>query len=193
MLTISTEKEKNNTLYHKVSSYLKQRENKKIFIVNRIDKETSGIVVFAKDIKTKDMFQNNWDRLVINKKYIAIVNGITDEKGIIKSYLNENKEHFVYSSKDGKLAITRYKRLKFSNKYSMLEINIETGRKHWIIVHIININHTVVCDEKYGNKDKIINRLALHAYELEFIHPITKKNIKITSNMPSLFNKIFDV
>lgn len=193
LLTVSTDKEKNNTLYHKVSSYLKQRENKKVFIVNRIDKDTSGIVVFAKDMKTKTIFQNNWDRLVKNKIYLAIVLGVTDEKGIIKSRLTENKEHYVYSSNTGKLAITKYERLKNNNRYSLLKVFIETGRKNQIRVHMKDINHPIIGDEKYGVKDKKIKRLALHSYGIEFIHPITKDNIKVISKIPTLFNNIFNV
>ena len=163
-------------MYHKVSSNLKQRENKKVFIGNRIDKDTSGIVVFAKDMKTKTIFQNNWDRLVKNKIYLAIVLGVTDEKGVIKSRLTENKEHYVYSSNTGKLAITKYERLKNNNRYSLLKVFIETGRKNQIRVHMKDINHPIIGDEKYGVKDKKINRLALHSYGIEFIHPITKDN-----------------
>lgn len=192
LLTISTEKEKINTLYHKISNYLK-KENKKAFIVNRIDKDTSGIVVFAKDINTKNTFQDNWDNFVKRKIYLAIVNGITDESGIVKSYLRENKEYYVYSSKDGKLAITEYERIKYNNKYSLLKINIKTGRKNQIRVHMKDINHPVVGDIKYGYKDNKIKRLALHASELEFIHPIINKDIKITTEMPSLFSDTFNV
>lgn len=193
LLTVSTEKEKDNTLYHKVSEYLKNKENCKIFIVNRIDKETSGIVVFAKDMKTKKTFQDNWDNLVKNKEYIALVNGITNESGTIKSYLNENKEHMVYSSNVGKLAITKYKRIKNNDKYSLLSVNIITGRKNQIRVHMKDINHTVVGDTKYGFKDKKINRLMLHSYKLEFIHPVNKKDVIVTSEIPPLFNNIFNV
>lgn len=189
LLTISTEKEKNRTLYHYVSSYVKERnKSNKIFIVNRLDKDTSGIVLFTKDENTKKLLQNNWDDLVSIRKYIAIVHGITDESGVIKSYLNENSEYMVYSTSDkkGKLAITEYKKIKSNNKYSMLEINLKTGRKNQIRVHMKDINHPVLGDSKYGTRDKG-KRLFLHSTCLEFKNPINEKVIKIISRLPKEF------
>lgn len=190
LLTISTTKEKSRTLYHYVSSYVKEKnKSNKVFIVNRLDKDTSGIVLFAKDSNTKNLLQDNWNDLVHVRKYIAIVHGITDESGTIKSYLNENSEYFVYSTSDkkGKFAITEYKKIYGNSKYSMLEVNLKTGRKNQIRVHMKDINHPVVGDNKYGISDKA-KRLFLHSSYLEFVNPINKKVIKINSRLPKEFD-----
>lgn len=191
LLTISTSKEKERTLYKEVSSYVKKNiKNKKIFIVNRLDKDTSGIVVFAKDKKTKEILQTKWNDIVSVRKYVAIVNGVTDEKGIIKSYLSENKEHIVYSSNKGKLAITEYEKVKCNSKYSMLNIYLYTGRKNQIRVHMKDIGHSIVGDMKYGYKDDS-KRLMLHCEYIEFINPVNNKLIKVKSKYPSLFDDYF--
>ena len=118
LLTISTDKIKDKTLFREVSDYVKKNnKNNKVFIVNRIDKDTSGIVIFAKSERVKEILQSKWNDIVKVRKYVAVVEGITDEKGRIKSYLTENKEHIVYSSKVGKLAITDYERVKHNNNY----------------------------------------------------------------------------
>lgn len=194
LLTISTEKEKDKTLYHYVSSYVKKDNKKnKIFVVNRLDRETSGIVIFAKDEKTKRLLQDNWDKSVLLRGYVAIVEGVTEDKGIIKSYLKENSNYFVYvtNDKDGKKAVTEYKKIKSNNKYSLLDIKLHTGRKNQIRVQMNEINHPVVGDTKYGAKTNPIKRLCLHSNKLEFIHPVTQKTVKIESSMPSLFNRLF--
>lgn len=184
LLTIANLKERENTLYYKVSSYLKSK-NQKVFIVHRLDKDTSGIVLFAKSKDIKDKLQDNWENT--KREYIALVHGIIDKKGIIKSYLKEAKSLLVYSTNDknGKLAITEYERLKNNNNYSLVKINIKTGRKNQIRVHLNDINHPIVGDKKYSNfKDKGINRLCLHASYLEFIHPLNQSIIKIESDIP---------
>lgn len=187
LLTVSTEKS-NNTLYRQVSSYVKEsNKNNKVFIVNRLDKDTSGIVVFAKNERIKLLLQDNWNDLVKTREYIAVVEGVTDEKGLIKSYLSENKEHIVYSSKSGKLAITEYERIKYNDIYSMLRINLHTGRKNQIRVHMKDINHPVVGDSKYGNKSKY--RLMLHSNKIEFM--FNNKLITVESKYPKEFDDLF--
>jgi len=189
LLTVSTDKS-NNTLYRRVSSYVKEKnKNNKIFIVNRLDKDTSGIVVFAKSEKVKKLLQDNWNKIVRTRKYVAVVEGVTDLKGEIKSYLNENKEYIVYSSNSGKLAITKYERVKFNNNYSMLNVYLLTGRKNQIRVHMKDINHPVVGDNKYGSKIK--SRLMLHCEKLEFINPINNKLISINCDYPIIFDDLF--
>src|SRR5574344_1689230 len=132
LLTISTPKEKERTLYHEVSDYVKKQNPKtKIFIIHRLDKDTSGVVLFAKSQNVKFAYQNAWDRIVLKRGYIAVVDGILKEKeGVIKSYLKETKTLTVYSTNDtknGKLAITNYKVLKESKRFSMLDVSIKTG------------------------------------------------------------------
>lgn len=187
ILTIATTKEKDNTLYRKVSDYVKkQNKNNKIFIVHRLDKETSGIVLFAKDLKTKHILQDNWGNTT--RKYYAIVEGNVNKSGIIKNYLTETKTyktHITKNKKIGKLAITKYKTIKSKNKYSLVDITILTGRKNQIRVHMASINHPIIGDKKYGNiKNK---RIYLHAYHLELNHPIENRKIVIIDNIPKSF------
>jgi len=189
LLTISTENEKINTLYHKVSQYVKSKnKNNNIFIIHRLDRDTSGVVMFAKSEKIKKLYQNNWNDLVIGRYYVAIVEGVLEKKrGIINSKLKENKEGYVYCSKDGKEAITEYEVIKENKLYSLLKINIKTGRKNQIRVHMKSINHPIVGDKKYGSKKKE-KRLYLHASILELKNPITGKIEKYSSKIPKQFN-----
>jgi len=189
LLTISTEKEKEKTLFHYVYDYLKKKnKNNKVFIVHRLDKDTSGIVVFAKDEKTKFYMQDNWDK--IKRNYVAVVNGkIKKDKDVLKSYLNETKTHFTYSvtDKNGKLAITEYEKVLENKKYTMLSLNLKTGRKNQIRVQLSDIGNSIVGDKKYGIKKDPIRRMALHANYIEFIHPKTKEKIEIDIDIPNSF------
>lgn len=189
LLTISTGKEKNNTLYHKVSEYVKKNNKKnKIFIIHRLDKDTSGIVMFAKNEKIKNMYQERWNDIVLGRYYYAVVDGkMKNKEGIIKSYLFEDKNFIVHSTNDktkGKLAITEYKVIKEKGNKSLLDINIKTGRKNQIRVHMRENNTPIIGDSKYGNKVK--GRMMLHAYKLELIN-IDKKKITFETNIPEDF------
>ncbi len=188
LLTISTLKEKENTLYYQVSTYLKkQNKNNKVFIVHRLDKDTSGIVVFAKNIKAKNILQDNWAN--VKREYIALVRGNMPSKGIIKSYLKETTTNYVYSSKTGKEAITEYEKIRNNKLYSLLKINIKTGRKHQIRVQLNDLGYPIVGDRIYNKKDKE-KRLCLHAYYIAFNHPITNKLIEITTPPPDFVNLV---
>lgn len=191
LLTISTEKEKEKTLYRYMSDYLKIKNKKsKIFVVHRLDKETSGVVVFAKNEKTKELLQNNWNEIV-TRKYIAIVEGKMQKKnGEIKSFLKENKGFKTYSSNNGDLAITQYTTLKTNDTYSLLEIIIKTGKKNQIRVHLSDINHKIIGDKKYNSTLNPINRMGLHALELKLVHPITKKQYTFSTTLPKEFVKL---
>lgn len=194
LLTIATNKEKEFTLYHFASNYIKEKnKNNKIFIIHRLDKETSGIVIFAKNQKTKNLFQNSWDRNILYRGYYAVVEGtLKNKEGTIKSYLTENSAYMVYSTtKDnGKLAITDYKVIKENKKYSLLDINIKTGRKNQIRVHMMENGNVIVGDKKYGSNINTINRMALHAYKLELIDPRNNKKLVFKTSMPTIFNKL---
>ena len=194
LLTIATSKEKEYTLYHFVMNYVKEKDkHNKIFIIHRLDKETSGIVIFAKNQKTKNLFQKDWEKNVITRGYYAVVEGSLKEKeGTIKSYLTENSEYMVYSTtkKEGKIAVTKYKVLKENKNYSLLDINILTGRKNQIRVHFKENGNTIVGDKKYGSNNNSINRMALHAYKLELIDPRNNKRISFKIPMPTVFNKL---
>ena len=192
LLTIATNKEKEKTLYHMVSDYIKiSNKNIKIFVVHRLDKETSGIVIFSKNEELKEKLQSNWNTLVKLRGYVAIVEGNTEDTGTIKSYLKE-KDMYTYStnSKDGKLAITHYKKIKSNDKYTMLDINIETGRKNQIRVHLKEMGNLIVGDKKYGSKDNSIKRMALHANKLEFFNPKQKKMMRFEIDIPNSFKKL---
>jgi len=188
LLTISTEKEKERTLYHYVYDYLKQKnKNNKIFIVHRLDKDTSGIVMFAKDLKTKFYLQDNWEKF--KRGYVAVVYGKTINKGVLKNYLNETKTHITYivNDKNGKLAVTEYEKILESKKYTMLSLNLKTGRKNQIRVQLSHMGNPIVGDKKYGIKKDPIRRMALHSNYLSFIHPKTGKEVVIDIDIPNEF------
>ena len=196
MLTVSTPKEKEKTLFHEVSSYVKKSNPKaKVFIIHRLDKDTSGIVMFAKNQNVKYKYQNDWDSLVLKRGYVAVLDGIPEKKQAkVKSYLKETKTLMVYSSNDkkgGKLAITNYKVVKSNNKYSLVDIEIKTGRKNQIRVHMSDIDTPIVGDKKYGNKKSHFKRLMLHAYNLEIINPKTKRKMNFLCDVPKCFNDLF--
>ena len=194
LLTVATEKEKNKTAYHLVMEYLKKKnKNNRIFIIHRLDKDTSGIIMFAKNERAKHLYQDNWNDIVKKRCYYAVIDGKMENKeGTIKSYLKENG-NMVYSVKDrsGKLAITEYKVLKERKNISLLDINLKTGRKNQIRVHMKENKTPILGDLKYGEKSKLINRLALHAYKLELINPVTKKLLTFEINMPNEFKILF--
>ena len=192
LLTIGTNKEHNNTLYRKVSEYVKkQHKSNKIFIVHRLDKDTSGIIAFAKTESVKRILQRNWDKT--KRKYVALVEGKVTKGDTIKNYLAETKTLKTYITNDkkiGKLAITKYKPIKGNKEYTSLDIEILTGRKNQIRVHMESINHPIVGDKKYNSKKNPIRRMCLHATYLEFIHPITNKRLIIEDKYPNIFDKL---
>ncbi|MCI7702608.1 MAG: RluA family pseudouridine synthase [Tenericutes bacterium] len=195
LLTIATAKEKEKTLYHIVSDYLKSKDrNARVFIVHRLDKETSGVLVLAKNEKIKKQLQENWNEYVSLREYVAVVHGHLkeQEKKIIQN-LKETKTNLVYVTKhnDGKEAITNYKVIKESSKYSLVSINIETGRKNQIRVAFSSLGNPIVGDNKYGIRDKE-NRLYLHANRLKMYYPVIKKDILFETSNPVEFRKIMD-
>lgn len=194
LLTVATEKEKNKTAYHLVMEYLKKKnKNNRIFVIHRLDKDTSGIIMFAKNERAKHLYQDNWNDIVKKRCYYAVIDGKMQKKeGTIKSYLKENG-NMVYSVKDrsGKLAITEYKVLKERKNISLLDINLKTGRKNQIRVHMKENKTPILGDLKYGEKSKLINRLALHAYKLELINPVTKKLLIFEASMPNEIKTLF--
>ena len=195
LLTIGTEKERDNTLYHKVLMYEKtKRKSNKIFIVHRLDKETSGLVLFAKREEIKDILQNNWDIYAIERKYLAVVEGkLKKKEDTLKNHLMENSIHHVYVSDNGKLAITKYKVLKESKSYSLLDIVITTGRKNQIRAQLSNIGSPIIGDKKYNAKTNPLRRLGLHANKLVIRHPITNEVMTFESKVPSEFMRMFHV
>lgn len=193
LLTIATAKEKEKTLYHIVSDYLKSKDkNSKIFIVHRLDKDTSGVVVFSKNEAIKKQLQDNWNEYVSLREYVAVVHGhLKKQEGKIIQNLKETKTNLVYVTKrdDGKEAITNYKVIKENDNYSLVSINIETGRKNQIRVAFSSLGNPILGDTKYGIKDKE-NRLYLHANRLKMYYPVIKKDILFEINNPSEFKRI---
>ena len=181
------------TAYRMVSDYVKHSSNNKyIFVVHRLDQDTSGILIFCKNEKIRDKMQDNWNTMVKKRGYIAIVDGILKGSGTRRSYLMEDRNQFVYSSKNshGKEAITHYSSIKSNKNYSLVQVFIDTGRRNQIRVHLSEMGYPIVGDKKYKCKTNPIKRLCLHANILEFIHPVSKKLIHIESNLPKEFNKI---
>ncbi len=195
LLTVSTEKVKENTAFYLLNDYVKKgikKSKNRVFIVHRLDRDTSGILVFAKNEIAKHYLQDEWHGF--SKKYYAVVHGILQEKeGIITSYLAESIAHKMYSVADpakGKLAKTGYKVLIESVKFSLLEINLLTGRKNQIRVHLSEKGSPVAGDNKYGRKDKSILRLALHASSLMILHPRTKEQMTFQTKIPVYFESL---
>ena len=189
LLTVSTTKEKFNTLYYQVYAYIKKQSPKnKIFIVHRLDRDTSGVIVFAKIDTAKEYLQNHWDKF--EREYLALCKGKLDRFGVIKNYLAENKEHMVYITNDkenGKYAETEYEVLQ-PGYYNFVRINIKTGRKNQIRVHMKSIDAPLVGDRKYA-LDTRSKHLYLHAYRLSIIHPITSKKMTFRAPLPNYFDK----
>ena len=193
LLSIGNDKEKVITAYRMVSDYIKHNsKNKYIFVVHRLDQDTSGILMFCKNEKIRDKMQDNWNTIVKKRGYIAIVDGKLSGNGTRRSYLMEDRNQFVYSSKNnqGKEAITHYSVIKNNNDYSLLQVFIDTGRRNQIRVHLSEMGYPIVGDKKYKCKSNPIKRLCLHANILEFIHPVSKKLVHIESNIPKDFNKV---
>ena len=186
--TIKSDKYKSN-LYSLVYDYL-HKKNQRVFVVHRLDMDTSGIVIFAKSEKAKNVLQENWDSVV--REYIAIVHGKVKEKDTIESYLMETKTLYTYSVKDknGKYAKTEYERLNYYNNLSLIKIKLFTGRKNQMRVHMKDNNTPILGDRKYGLKDGYRN-LMLLANRVCFIHPITKEKIDIDLGIPSLYASLF--
>ena len=183
---LPTIKDKNhvNNLYSEVYDYL-HKKNQKVFIVHRLDADTSGIVLFAKNETVRNNLQVNWDNCI--REYVCVVHGKINNKGVIKSYLKETKSLISYSTNDkknGKYAETFYERIDGSDKYSLVKINIKTGRKKQIRVHMKDNKTPIYGDKKYGINDKS-KEMYLLANRLFFVHPITRKRIDIKLDIPT--------
>ncbi|MCP4297337.1 MAG: RNA pseudouridine synthase [Proteobacteria bacterium] len=197
LLTIGNEKIKENTAYFLLNNYVQKGNRKsknRIFIVHRLDRDTSGVIIFAKTDKAKEFLQSQWSGF--KKSYYAVVQGkLAEKEGVITSYLAENSVFKMYSVQDpekGKLATTAYKVLKESEKLSLLEIDLKTGRKNQIRVHLAEKGHPVAGDKKYGNGEKGIRRLALHAASLTIVHPFSKETMTFQTKLPHYFRSLLN-
>lgn len=188
LLSVATDSEKENTAFR-----ILKECGKTVFVVHRLDRDTSGVLLFAKRREVKEKLQKNWDR-TLYREYIAVCEGVFKEKsGRAESYLKESKTHIVYSDKfgkNGKKAITNYEVIKTSKKYSWLRINIETGRKNQIRVAMKDLGHPIAGDKKYGALTNPFKRLGLHASMLKIIHPVTEKVVTFEAKIPRCFTLI---
>ncbi len=198
LLSVPSDNEKGSTAFRMVNDYLQQKDkHNRAFIVHRLDEDTSGVLMFAKNQKMAHALtdKENWNHLVTKRGYYAIVEGHMPKKeGTITSYLKKNSQNMMYSSKkkgDGQYAVTHYRVIKENENYSLLDINIDTGRKNQIRVHLGESGHYIIGDDKYGEPSNPINRLGLHAYCLEFTNPLNEKKVKYSAPMPKEFDTIF--
>ncbi|TRZ78321.1 MAG: RluA family pseudouridine synthase [Deltaproteobacteria bacterium] len=196
LLSVATEKENGETAFSILQSYVKKTNHKaRLYIVHRLDRDTSGVMMFSKSKEIQQKLQDNWDEVVTKRIYYAAVEGnFKNAEGEIVSCLKENKSLKVYSSKipgDGQKAITRYRVLKSNSRYSLLEVELETGRKNQIRVHLHDIGHNIAGDKKYGAVTDPLRRLALHAGILEFSHPITGECMHFETPVPAILDKLF--
>ena len=192
---MGTDKIKDGTAYSILREYLKRKDPRnKLFIIHRLDRDTTGLMMFAKTMRAKETMQHNWNNMVLERRYVAIVEGLLEpEEGEIRSYLAENSAHEVYSTNnpaEGQLAVTYYKTLKKRAPYSMVELSLATGRKNQIRVHMKDSGHPIVGDRRYGAKPSPIHRLCLHAQTLRFVHPETRKDMNFSSPLPPGFYKL---
>ena len=191
LLTIATDKEKSETLYHKVREYLKvKNKNAKVFIVHRLDKDTSGVVLLAKDEETKNMLQDGWNSNA-HRSYVTVVHGkLKNKSGRSIQYLKETKTNLVYVSKDGLEAITNYNVVKENDKYTLVAIDIETGRRNQIRVLFNSMGNPIVGDKKYFIKKDNEKRLYLHANRLQVYYPHKKEVMLFETKTPIEFKNI---
>ncbi len=195
LLSMGNDKVTEGTAYSILKEYLKWKDPRnKLFIVHRLDRDTSGLMVFAKNVEAKERLQYNWNNMVLSRKYLAVVEGEPDPaEGEVRSYLAENSRYEVYSTDkpgEGQLAVTRYRTLKSRNGYSLMEVELDTGRKNQIRVHMKDLGHPISGDRRYGAKSSPIHRMALHAQTLRFIHPITRKDMNFSTPVPASFAKM---
>lgn len=197
LLSVATSHEQELTAYHILDKYLKRKDKKKrIFVVHRLDRETSGIMLFAKCREAQVKLKADWSERVLERTYIAVAEGcFNSQQDTITSYLYADEQTIMHSSpnkEDGLLAITHYKVLKSNRKYSMVQLNLETGRTNQIRVHLQSIGHPVVGDEKYGSLENPIGRMCLHAKTICFRHPITHRVLTFTIDEPNVFTRLLE-
>ena len=175
--------------------FRKSRQKCTAHVVHRLDRDTSGLMVYAKDIDTEQILEHNWHQIVYDRRYVAVVSGeMVDEEGTIRNWLKDNKAYITYSSpvdNGGKLAITHFHVLARTTEHSLVEFRLETGRKNQIRVHSADMGHPVCGDVKYGNGDDPLNRLCLHAWLLCFTHPVTGKRMEFDTPIPTAFKRLF--
>ncbi|WP_082882561.1 RluA family pseudouridine synthase [Paenibacillus swuensis] len=196
LLSIASDKETEVTAYRQLTDYVKSKNpSNRIYVVHRLDRDTSGVMLFAKSEEVKHRLQETWKETVEERSYVALVEGLVHKtEGTITSWLKESKTLKMFSSpypNDGQHAVTHYKRLQYNKQYTLLEVHLETGRKNQIRVHMQDIGHPISGDKKYGAKTKELGRLGLHARILSFTHPTTGKLMRFDTDIPKIFLRPF--
>lgn len=175
--------------------FKKTRQRCTAHVVHRLDRDTSGLMIYAKDMETEQILERNWHDIVFDRRYVAVLSGeMEEDEGTIENWLKDNKAYVTYSSpvdNGGKYAITHFRTLDRTTEHSLVEFKLETGRKNQIRVHSADMGHPVCGDIKYGNGDDPIHRLCLHAYMLCFYHPVTRQPMEFQAMIPAQFRHIF--
>lgn len=194
LLSTANEREQERTAFRAVSDWLRDRGEGRAFLVHRLDRDTSGVVLFAKNEETKRAFQEDWDQRVLRRGYRAVVEGTPEPpEGYVRSWLRETRTHLVYSGergRDAKEAITAYRTLASGGGYALLEVDLETGRKNQIRVHMSDLGHPIAGDKQYGAKTRPLGRLCLHAHRLELIDPRSGEKRVFAAREPIAFRRL---
>ena len=195
LLTNSPTKEKDTAQSILNQYFIYSQQRCRAHTIHRLDRDTSGLMLFAKSKEVALMFEEDWKNTVYDRRYVAVVCGNMEKKeGVVASWLKDNKAFITYSSptdNGGKYAETYYETLMTNKGYSLVELRLETGRKNQIRVHMADIGHPVVGDVKYGNGDNSLGRLCLHAYKLCFHHPVKDTDLEFETPVPAVFGKPF--
>ena len=175
--------------------FRKSHQKCRAHVVHRLDRDTSGLMVYAKDIDTEQVLEHNWHDIVYDRRYVAVLSGeMEEDEGTIQNWLKDNKAYVTYSSpvdNGGKLAITHFHVMDRTTEHSLVEFKLETGRKNQIRVHAADMGHPVCGDSKYGNGDDPLHRLCLHAWLLCFYHPVTRQPMEFETTVPAAFRHLF--
>ena len=197
LLTVTTGKSDETTAFSILKNYVKKASpQNRIYVVHRLDRETSGVIMFAKTREIQLALQENWHRVITRRVYVALVEGKVEKpEDTIVTWLTENEKSLkIHSSKvdnGGQQAVTHYRTIKSNDKFSLLEVELETGRKNQIRVHMQDIGHPIVGDKKYGSEVSPIGRVGLHARVLAFIHPMSLENVTFETHVPKTFTSVF--
>lgn len=193
LLSVGTQSHRREeSAYSILRDYVKTQDPRnKLYVVHRLDRDTSGLMMFAKSEEAQETLRHNWNNMVLDRLYVALLEGyVKEDSGFVKSRLAENSQFVVYSTEnpeEGKLALTRFRVLKRGNGLSLVEFSLDTGRKNQIRVHSSEMGHPISGDRKYGARESRLNRLCLHARTLRFAHPVTRKDMRFELPVPSRF------
>lgn len=196
MLSVATNSHKREeNAYDIMRAYVKSVDSRnKLWVVHRLDRHTTGLMMFAKSERANEVLRHNWNNIILERLYVAVLEGyLEQDKGYVKSRLTENSRFVVYSTDvpgEGRLAVTHYKVMARGNGYTLAHFSLDTGRKNQIRVHASDMGHPIAGDRKYGAQTSPINRLALHAQTLRFAHPVTKKDMNFVSPVPREFTRV---